>query len=246
MQEQEVTKLRKTVLELTDVTSAIGDAKSIRFRKFTGQLREGDVVQVKLEGHHDPHDLLMLILGLVSPISGNIHFAGNGWLDMHYRQHYHMRSQIGRVFAGPAWIQSLTVGENIQLAQLHHGIEKTMIADQIEKWTQRLSGRHVAAVQRSLTQRPNFVDVPILQICQLVRAVCNHPRLLLLDRPLRFLMQELHRDFFSVIDELTGLGASVLWFSSGNEELGLKLSGQLSQWSITDDVLQSSEVTLKT
>lgn len=243
--EQEVPQLKKPILELTDVTSAIGDAKSVRFRKFTGQLLEGDVVQVRLDGHHDPRDLLSLILGLSPPISGKIQFTGKGWLDKNYRQHYQMRAQIGRVFAGAAWVQSLTVGENIQLAPLHHGIKKSVIAEHIDRWTQRLSGRHITTVRRSLAQRPNFVDEPILQICQLVRAVCNRPKLLLLDRPLRFLMQELRHDFFSAIDELTSLGASVLWFSSGNEEPELKLGGQLTQWRITDDVLGSSEVQQK-
>lgn len=241
-QTQEPTKLKKPILELTDVTSAIGNAKSIRFRKFSGQLLEGDVVHVNLEGHHDPRDLLSLILGLGAPISGSIRFAGQGWLGNNYREHYQMRAQIGRVFAGAAWVQSLTVGENIQLAQLHHGVKKTIIADHIEKWTQRLSGRHVTTVRRSLAERPNFVDEPILQICQLVRAVCNYPKLLLLDRPLRFLMQELRHEFISVIDELTSLGACVLWFSSGIEEHELKLGGELKQWKLTDDVLESSEV----
>ncbi len=202
-------------------------------------------MQVNLEGHHDPRDLLSLILGLDPPLAGDIHFTGKGWLGTNYRQHYQMRAEIGRVFAGAAWMQSLTVGENIFLAQLHHGVGKSIIADRIEKWTQRLSGKYVTAVRRSLTQRPNTVDEPILQICQLIRAVCNHPQLLLLDRPLRYLLHELRHDFVTVIDELTSFGAGVLWFSNGNEEIDLKLGGQLTQWRITDDVLESSEVTLK-
>jgi ABC-type sugar transport system ATPase subunit len=243
-QKQAPAEEKKPILELSNVTSAVGDAKSIRLRKFTWRLFEGDVVRVKLEGHHDPRDLLSLILGLCSPVSGNIHFTGRSWLGENYRQHYQMRGQIGRVFAGAAWIQSLTVGENILLAQLHHGIKKNIIADRIEKWTRRLSGRHIATVQRSFTQRPNFVDEPILQICQLIRAVCNQPKLLLLDRPLRFLMHELRQDFISVIDELTSNGACVLWFSSGIEELELKLGSRLTQWTMNADVLESSEVRL--
>ncbi len=242
--EQAVTNKRKPVLELSDVTSAIGEAKSIRLSNFTGQLFEGDVVQVRLGAHHDPRDLLSLVLGLGTPLAGRIQFAGKDWLGRNYRQHYQMRSQIGRIFASAAWVQSLTVGENIRLAQLHHGVGASIITDRITYWTERLSGRHLSTVRRSFAHRPTFVDDPILQICQWIRAVCNQPKLLLFDRPFRFITQDLHLAFVSVIDELANKGASVLWFSSGHEEFHLQIESRLVQWSVPGDVLQACEVPL--
>lgn len=240
--EQATTTQKKPVLELVDVTSAVGEAKSIRLSKFTGQLFEGDVVQVKLGAHHDPRDVLSLVLGLGLPLTGKIQFTGKDWLGSNFRQHYQMRSQIGRVFASAAWIQSLTVGENLRLAQLHHGVRASIISDRIAYWTERLAGRYLSTVRRALAQRPTFVDDPVLQICQWVRAVCNQPKLLLFDRPFRFIMQDLHAVLVSVIDELASKGASVLWFSSGQEERQLQVESRLIQWSVPGDILQTSEV----
>jgi ABC-type ATPase involved in cell division len=224
-------------LELANVGFGGRRETSIRLHQFTGAIRAGEMVQVLLEPQHDPRDLVSLLLGLNRPQYGTIRFEGQDWLGNDYRRHFLMRSRIGRVYAGMAWMQNLTVRQNVQLSMLHHGQSQSVAEQTVLEWTQRLAGRRAAAVYPAMDKRPAFVEPSVLQVCQFVRAVCNQPRLLFLERPLLHLIDELFDSVVDVIDGLRDSGTSVLWFASDATDFELRFRSPVVQWSIVDDAL---------
>jgi ABC-type ATPase involved in cell division len=224
-------------LELANVGFGGRRETSIRLHQFTGVIHAGEMVQVLLESQHDPRDLVSLLIGLNRPQYGIIRFAGQDWMGTDYRRHFSMRSRIGRVYAGMAWMQNLTVRQNVQLSMLHHGQSRSAADHTVLQWTQRLSGRRAAAVYHAMDKRPAFVEPSVLQVCQFVRAVCNQPRLLFLERPLIHLIDELFDSVVSVIDDMRDSGTSVLWFASDASDFGLRFRSPVVQWSIVDDSL---------
>lgn len=210
---------------------------------FSGKVFAGELVRLRIEGGHDSRELASLLLGLNDPDSGTIQFEGQSWLGSEYSRHFRMRSRIGRVFSGTAWVQSLTVDENIRLSPLHHRDDLASLQRRIEDAIEMLSGPFAAVVQRALKRRPAFVDPPILQICQFVRAMLVSPILLILERPLQYLPIELHRTLVNVIETLRQQGTAVIWFSADREDSSLQFSGAVRVWSVSNGELINGERT---
>ena len=151
-----------------------------------------------------------------------------------------MRSQIGRVFAGSAWVQSLTLKDNIQLAMRHHGVDQAQAEEKTEHWIQRVSGSQLAKVKWALKKRPSVVEPSILQLCQFIRAVANNPRLLILERPLRYMLESLYDNFVSAIDELRSTGTAVLFFAGDRDQYQLQFRQPVIHWKIIDGLMNTN------
>ncbi|TWU04902.1 P-loop NTPase family protein [Stieleria varia] len=226
-------------LQFRDVTFFGSGETSLRMQNFSASIGSGELVEVSLDRNHDPRDLASAILGLEPLDSGTILFMGGDWLGKDYDRHFRMRSQIGRVFAGSAWVQNLTVRDNLVLSQVHHGVLETDVESEIGKWMQRLSGDQVDLVGRALSNRPSIVEPSLLQICQLIRAVSGRPRLLILERPLQFVFVARFKDFVSVIDELRSNGTAVLFFAGDRDDHSLSFAQPVTHWRIINNRLTS-------
>ena len=217
------------------------DETSFRMDRFSGRIDACQLIKVTLKQLHDPRDAVSLMMGLNQPQAGSIRYDQQDWLGTDYSRHFKMRSQIGRVFAGSAWIQSLTVRENIQLCMSHHRSSKSEIRSNIRRWTKRLSGNRIASILHAMTRRPAVVEPSILQVCQFIRAFCNHPKLLLLERPLRSLAEDFYPHFISSIETLRTEGTAVLWFTGDRQAHEGDLQSPVIQWSVDDDRLTTGE-----
>ena len=229
------------ILELRKVHCGSRGVKSVQLQHFSASVRSGDLVQVTLGKRQESREFVSLLLGLSFPIEGSIKFMGNDWLGTQYTRHFAMRSRIGRVFTGTAWMQNLTVEENIQLPQLHHRVPKVTIRENIEKWTARLSGAHLDEVRVAFNKRPAFVDETILQVCQWIRAFANQPRLLILERPMLSIADEGFAELLGSIRDLQSSGTAIVWFSSGSDDKLIRFEDPIRQWSIQEGVLASDE-----
>jgi ABC-type ATPase involved in cell division len=229
------------ILEMDKVRFDRRDETSIRMDQFSGRIESGQLTKVTLQRRHDPRDVVSLMLGLHQPQSGSIRYDAQDWLGTDYSRHFRMRSQIGRVFAGSAWIQSLTVRDNIQLSMSHQRVSKSEIKSNINRWTKRLSGKRIASVHHAMKRRPAFVEPSVLQVCQFVRAFCNRPRLLILERPLRSLAEDFYADFMSSIQVLLSRGTAILWFAGDRQEYQVNFQAPTTQWKIENDFLTVAE-----
>ena len=225
------------VLELDQVSFRRRGETSIHMDRFSASVRAGQLIKLGLMRRHDPRDLVSLLIGLHHPHAGTIRYRGRDWLGLNYSRHFRMRSRIGRVFAGSAWVQSLTVRDNIRLAMSHHGVDKTQIKAQLNEWVERLSGSRVPEVRHALRNRPSFVEPSVLQICQFIRAFIHQPKLLIFERPLRYLVDEAQSNLVAAIEDLRSGGTSVLWFTGDGADPEVSFQGAVSHWTLTNDTL---------
>ncbi|MCO8122058.1 hypothetical protein NHH03_09940 [Stieleria sp. TO1_6] len=225
------------ILEIEAVRFEGQGEMSLSMNQFSSTVGAGELVKVSLQRRHDPRDAASLLIGLHHPPAGSIRYAGQDWLGRDYTRHFQMRSQIGRVFAGSAWIHNLTVRENLWLSMSHHGLATRRIKVNVKRWVQRLAGPRGALVHQAMRKRPSSVEPSILQICQFVRAVCNQPRLLLLERPFRFLVDDLYDRFVTAIDDLRSKGTGVVWFAGDGADHELAFRGPIRHWPVVNDVL---------
>lgn len=226
-----------TTLEFQQVSFRGTGETSLRMRQFTDTIRGGELVIVPLRRQHDPRDLASAILGLYPLDSGTLRFLGEDWLGTEYPRHFRMRSRVGRVFAGSAWVKNMTVLDNVLLPMLHQGIDDADAIDRVNAWVGRLSGRFNRVVDRIMTRRPTSVEPSMLQVCQLIRACCNEPRLLILERPLQYMVDSLIGGFVSVLDQLCSEGVSVLLFADEGSEKQLAFQTPVRRWSLRNSTV---------
>ncbi len=210
-QESPVEPTKPPVLELRRVSFQGRLENALRLHEADLRLREGDLAIVQLDSSITTREATSLMQGLQSPRSGQVLFCKDHWRGHDYDRHFRMRSQIGRVFEGQAWVENLNVDENVSLALRHHGSDSESIQQDIAYWLSKLELRGLSR------KRPAFVEPSLLQVHQWIRAFVGSPTLLLLERPMQFLSSSWLQKLLDSIDELRQRGAAVLWFT-GEEE----------------------------
>lgn len=229
------------IIEINQVRLDGYGESSIHMNGFSATIEPGQLINSSLQRRHNPRDIAALILGLNQPQAGSVRYCGQDWLGTDYSRHFKMRSEIGRVFAGSAWIQSLTLRDNIRLAMSHHGLDPTEIETKVDHWTERLSGKRIASIRKALRKRPALVEPSALQTCQFIRALCNSPRFLILERPLRYVMKEINDHFHAAVEEMRAGGTAVLWFAGDHKHHGWEFRDPVSEWEIVNGSLTVSE-----
>ncbi len=210
-QESRVEPPKPPVLELRHVSFQGRLENGLRLHDADLLLREGDFAIVQLDSSISTREATSMMQGLQTPLSGEVLFCRNHWHGNDYDRHFGMRSRIGRVFEGQAWVENLNVDENVTLAFRHHGSDTESIRRDVAYWLAKLE---LHALSR---KRPAFVEPSLLQIHQWIRAFVGSPALLLLERPMQFLSSSWLDKLLESIDELRQRGAAVLWFTSEEE-----------------------------
>lgn len=231
---QSIDSSANPVLDFSSASYVSSKPNSLNLSEFTSQLQAKHLVEIRLNRQQDAHELIELIVGLRQPEKGQIRVQGLRWDSLQYDHLFKLRSRIGRVFAGPAWIQNLTVGDNIRLAAQHHKINVRNIAEQLEYWTMRLAGPFAGDIKRSMRRRPAFVQEHLLQIGQLIRALINEPQILILERPHKALPDEVFQPFALAVSQICNAGATVLWFTDKPLD-GLPETAHQRLWQVASD-----------
>ncbi|MCX7818570.1 MAG: hypothetical protein N2652_05085 [Kiritimatiellae bacterium] len=149
-----------------------------------------------------------VMLGLVEPATGRVEFRGRAWGEIGPEEQAAMRAEVGRVFAGTAWVANLDVDENVLLAALYHGRRPA------SEWR-----GEAAALARRFglaglpAGRPAVVGADELQRAQWVRALLQRPRLLVLERPLRAAVAAAGEFGEAIAQALRG-GAAMVWLEA--------------------------------
>lgn len=117
-----------------------------------------------------------MLAGLLKPASGSIEIAGTDITKLNTGKLDHFRGQhIGVVFQQPHFVQSLTVAENLRLAQYLAGAKE--------------DGRRVKSLLESLNLghklgvKPRELSQGEQQRVAIARAIVNQPKVILADEP---------------------------------------------------------------
>jgi len=120
--------------------------------------------------------LLHMLAGLLKPASGSIEIAGTDITKLSTGKLDHYRGQhIGVVFQQPHFVQSLTVGENLRLAQYLAGTKKD--EQRIKSLLESLNLKH------KLNVKPRELSQGEQQRVAIARAIVNQPKVILADEP---------------------------------------------------------------
>jgi phospholipid/cholesterol/gamma-HCH transport system ATP-binding protein len=228
---QEKDSQARIVLELQNVSCHQTAAEAVKLRGVSLQMRQGDLILIRLERRQNPRGFASLIQGLSSPASGNVRFEQSAWDNIAWEQQFRMRSRIGRVFDGRAWINNLNVTENVMLRPRHHAIGESKLDQQIQDWTHRLQ------IPTLTRQRPAFVEATVLQQYQWLRAFLGNPSLVILERPMKTLDGEKLTPLYESVNEIRKQSAAVIWFAGSDEEILLDWPGTVTRFQSSDGKL---------
>jgi ABC-type lipoprotein export system ATPase subunit len=219
---------RDVVLSLRDVCCRETTKESVKLRDVNLEVCQGDLVMIRLGRRQNPRAFSSMIQGLSHPLSGQVLFEQKSWLQTNIEQQFYMRSRIGRVFDGRAWINNLNVTENVTLRAQHHAFPAAKLQQQIDGWSNRLG------VPELTRERPAFVEASVLQQYQWLRALIGDPLLVILERPMKTLDSDKIEPLVNSINEIRNQSAAVIWFAGSDYETEQAFSGNVSHYQFKD------------
>ena len=203
------------VIEFRDVCLASGRGGP-RCEGLSLTLREGDAVLIATEVRGDGTFLCDAAEGLTSPTEGEILFLEQAWRGLAPARAAALRSRIGRVFYGPAWISNLDVYENLVLATRHHTrLRESQLLDRTYELAE------ACGVERIPQDRPDAVRKDVLQKLQWVRAFLAHPKFVILEQPCEGLPPKDITRLARLAERALSDGGAVLWTTSTPPEAGI-------------------------
>lgn len=122
--------------------------------------------------------LLKMIIGLIRPDSGSITVDGKEVTTMTFRQLQRLRFKFGFLFQGAALFDSMTVGENIELALRRHSDYKDIdIQDRVRYALSLVKLENVEHLM------PSSISGGMKKRVGLARAIALTPKYMLYDEP---------------------------------------------------------------
>jgi phospholipid/cholesterol/gamma-HCH transport system ATP-binding protein len=172
-------------------------------------LRPGELAVVLLERPRFRTPLADVASGIVEPDRGRVLLQGRDWCHTLATRASRMRSQIGRIFDGRAWVSNLDVDENVLLPQSHHSSRSPA---ELEHDAQALA-RHFGLPELP-TIRPARASPDELHRSACVRAFLGDPELLLLERPEHGLFPAIVAPLIAAVDAARERGAAGIWLTN--------------------------------
>lgn len=160
-------------------------------------VRDGETTVILGKSGGGKSVLLKMIIGLVKPDAGSITVDGKEVTTMSFRQLQRLRFKFGFLFQGAALFDSMTVGENIELALRRHGDLKD--ADLRERVRYALSLVKLENVEHLM---PSSLSGGMKKRVGLARAIALTPKYMLYDEPTTGLDVETADGINMLINEL--------------------------------------------
>jgi phospholipid/cholesterol/gamma-HCH transport system ATP-binding protein len=217
---------RSITLRLRDVSYYGGSENSIRLAGANLVVRQTELITLRIDPAINTRSMASLLQGLAEPFKGDVLFEETPWRGASYDEHFAMRSRIGRVFDGQAWIQNLDIAENLTLAYRHHRKSPESLDKDLAHWVD------VFGIGKLSRLRPAFMPPSLLQMHQWVRAFIGSPKLLILERPMNALSPTVLPKLIDAVNEIRGRGAAVLWFTSDPTVIGHPFAGAHMQYEL--------------
>lgn len=148
--------------------------------------------------------LLKMIIGLIKPDSGSVVVDGKEVTTMSYRQLQRLRFKFGFLFQGAALFDSMTVGENIELAlRRHSDYRDGDIKDRVK------FALNLVKLENVEDLMPSSISGGMKKRVGLARAIALTPKYMLYDEPTTGLDVETADGINLLINELkTTLGVT--------------------------------------
>ncbi len=190
------------MIHLTNIWKRFGE-KQVH-RGIDLEVRENETLVIIGRSGGGKSVLLKMIIGLIKPDSGSINVDGKEVTTLKYKQLQRLRFKFGFLFQGAALFDSMTVGENIELALRRHSDYKD--GDISERVKYALNLVKMENVEHLM---PSSISGGMKKRVGLARAIALTPRYMLYDEPTTGLDVETADGINLLINELkTTLGVT--------------------------------------
>ena len=146
--------------------------------------------------------------GLVQPVAGEARFLGRSWSDVPLGEAQAMRGMIGQAFERGAWLDDLSVAENVLLQQSYHTRRPSA---ELRAEAGQLANR--LGLPGLPTVTPDALSAEDLQRAALVRALLGNPALVILQQPTRA-APDLLAPLMTLITQAQQRATAVLWLTA--------------------------------
>lgn len=194
--------MEETLLEIKDLHKAFGD--HVILNGLDLQVKKGEVIVVIGPSGCGKSTLLRCINALEDVQSGEVLLCGEP-VRKEAKNISAMRQKIGMVFQSYDLFPHKTILENVMLAPMK--VQKRSRAE-VEKEALELLGR-VGLADRG-NDYPRMLSGGQKQRVAIVRALCMHPEILLLDEITAALDPEMVREVLEVVLDLAKAGSTML------------------------------------
>ena len=184
----------EAVIEIYDLKKTYG--KTVALDGMSLKVRKGETVVIMGPSGCGKSTSIRCINRLTEPDSGKILFNGQSILDMSHRELLAYRQQVGFVFQKFNLINRMTVKENVMLAPVLNGLNRS----EAESLAERALAR--VGLSSAAHKRPHEMSGGEQQRVGIARALVNNPQLVLWDEPTASLDPILVREVLEVMEDL--------------------------------------------
>lgn len=236
----------ETVISVRDLHKAFGPKKVLR--GLTIDVRKGEILVIIGPSGCGKSVLLKHIMGLLTPDSGSIYYAGKEVTRFSEAEFNVMRKRFGMLFQGAALFDSLTVGENISFGLREHTDLPKSAIDKIVNEKLELVGMPGIA-----DLKPAQLSGGMKKRVGLARAIAMDPDVLLYDEP----TTGLDPVMVTIIDKLTvdmnrKLGCTTILVTHDMksafriaDRIAMHFNGQIIEVGTRDEIMRSTNPVVK-
>jgi len=164
------------MIVLSNIWKSFGDKEVHRGANL--EVRQNETLVIIGRSGGGKSVLLKMIIGLIKPDSGSVLVDDKEVTTMNFRQLQRLRMKFGFLFQGAALFDSMTVGQNIELALRRHSDYKA--GDIHERVTYALSLVKLENVEHLM---PSSMSGGMKKRVGLARAIALTPKYMLYDEP---------------------------------------------------------------
>lgn len=165
------------LISLNDVVMAFNGKEPI-LRHLNLSLNEGESVSILGLGGSGKSTLLKMILGILTPLQGDIEIFGQNINQLNERDRDQLRKKIGIAFQQGALFDFMTVRENILFAM--ENMTNLSAREQDKQVKNLLAQVNLSDVENKI---PSELSGGMRRRVGIVRAMTTNPKLALLDEP---------------------------------------------------------------
>ncbi len=164
------------MIHLTNIWKSFGDKQVHKGVSLDVRANETLVILGRSGGGKSV--LLKMIIGLIKPDSGSINVDGKEVTTMTYKQLQRLRFKFGFLFQGAALFDSMSVGQNIELAlRRHSDFKDGDIAERVQYALELVKLNNVQHLM------PSNISGGMKKRVGLARAIALTPKYMLYDEP---------------------------------------------------------------
>lgn len=162
------------MISIKSVSHSYGNAQSIEFKDW--EINNGEQWLLLGESGSGKTTLLHALTGILKPKTGEVNIDGTSLYSLSSRELDQFRGRnIGIIFQRPHLIKSLTITENLVMAQSF-----ARLPEELKRVNEVLESLGIAAKKNAY---PSELSQGQLQRVSIARAVINKPALLIADEP---------------------------------------------------------------